>query len=179
MSRPRRLHGFDYRGRHSCFLTFCTYKRRELFVDVSIAGMVLRQILRTAGRLDFAVFAYCVMPDHVHLLLRGRSERADLRHFAKTAKQSTGQLFRGRLNEPLWQEGYYDRVVRPEDDPSGIARYIIENPVRAGARGLAVRLSIRGLRPLDDRRDHSASTVMPGPRRWNLPVAGPGLHGLL
>jgi putative transposase len=72
------------------------------------------------------------MPDHLHLLLHGKSARADLRRFAKRAKQSTGQIHRGGENSPLWQEGYYDRIVRPEEDMSGIARYIIENPVRAG-----------------------------------------------
>ena len=33
---------------------------------------------------------------------------------------------------PLWQEGYYDRVLRPEESEAMVARYIIENPVRAG-----------------------------------------------
>ena len=132
MSRPPRLDGFEYRGRHSYFLTFCTYQRREVFRDSSIAAMVLRQVLLAAARFEFAVFAYCLMPDHVHLLLRGKSTLADLRRFAKRAKQSTGQIYRRNTKMPLWQEGYYDRVVRPEEDLSAIARYIIENPVRAG-----------------------------------------------
>ena len=34
--------------------------------------------------------------------------------------------------QPLWQDSYYDHVVRPEENLSAIARYIIENPVRAG-----------------------------------------------
>ena len=37
-----------------------------------------------------------------------------------------------RRTDPLWQDSYYDRVVRAEEDLGGIARYIIENPVRAG-----------------------------------------------
>lgn len=72
------------------------------------------------------------MPDHVHALVRGTSGGADLRRFMKRVKQSSGQIYRRWSNEALWQEGYYDRVVRPEEDLSGIVRYIVENPVRAG-----------------------------------------------
>ena len=132
MSRPPRLEGFEYRGRFAYFLTFCAYKRRAVFVDATLAVMVVRQILLAAKRFDFAVFAYCVMPDHAHLLVRGKSDEANLQRFSKRAKQSSAQIYRRCAQQPLWQEGYYDRVVRPEEDVSGIARYIIENPVRAG-----------------------------------------------
>ena len=47
-------------------------------------------------------------------------------------KQSSGQVYAHRAHRPLWQEGYYDRVLREGDDPKQVARYIIENPIRAG-----------------------------------------------
>jgi len=72
------------------------------------------------------------MPDHAHLLLEGTDRNSDLRMVIKTAKQSSGQRFAARMKRPLWDEGFHDRVVRPEDDVKRIARYIIENPVRAG-----------------------------------------------
>ena len=132
MSRLPRLQGFSYRGRHCYFLTFCTYRRCDTLLDQSVASMVVRQILRAAERFEFAVSAYCLMPDHVHLLIDGRSERSDLRRFIKRAKQSSGQIYASAAKGSLWQDSYYDHVVRPEEDLSGIARYIIENPVRAG-----------------------------------------------
>jgi len=132
VSRLPRLQGFNYRGRHCYFLTFCTYKRRATLLDRSVASMVVMQILRAAARFEFAVPAYCLMPDHVHLLMEGRSERSDLRRFIKRAKQSSGQRYAVAANGSLWQDSYYDHVVRPEEDLGRIARYIIENPVRAG-----------------------------------------------
>jgi REP element-mobilizing transposase RayT len=126
------LRNFDYRGRHSYFLTFCAYRRREAFHDPAVASMVVDQILSAAARFDFAVFAYCVMPDHAHLLVRGKSPSSELKRFSKRVKQSSGQIHRRRTGGPLWQEGYFDRIVWPEEDLSGIARYIIENPVRSG-----------------------------------------------
>jgi putative transposase len=94
--------------------------------------MVKQQILRAALRFEFAVPAYCLMPDHVHLLIDGRTERSDLRRFIKRAKQSSGQRYAATARGPLWQDSYYDHVVRREDDLIRIVRYIIENPVRAG-----------------------------------------------
>jgi len=132
MSRPPRLHGFEYSGRHLYFLTFCTDRRAEILRDHGVATMVIECIRRSSHRYGFAVYAYCLMPDHVHLLVHGTSAAADLRRFVKTAKQSSGQTYAARTKRRLWQDGYYDHVVRPEEDPTAIVRYIIENPVRAG-----------------------------------------------
>jgi REP element-mobilizing transposase RayT len=71
------------------------------------------------------------MPDHAHLLVEGLTDQADFRRFAKMAKQRSGAAYALTSDEPLWQKGYYEHVLRAEDDPKEIARYIIENPVRA------------------------------------------------
>jgi REP-associated tyrosine transposase len=132
VSRPPRIRGFDYIGRQRYFLTFCTFRRHKTFHDLSIAAQVLLQFRQDARRSGFAILAYCLMPDHAHLLLEGTTRKADLRRFVKRAKQRTGQMCRRVIGRPLWQEGYYDRVLRTEDDSIAVARYILENPVRAG-----------------------------------------------
>ena len=35
-------------------------------------------------------------------------------------------------HERLWQDGYYERVLRQEEDAQAFARYIVNNPIRAG-----------------------------------------------
>jgi putative transposase len=132
MSRPARIPGFDYLGSYRYFVTFCTFGRRETFRDAAVAPMVLVQVRRTSRAAAFAILAYCFMPDHVHLLVEGTSEAADFRRFIKRLKQSSGQAYSHRAKQPLWQEGYYDRVLRSGDDAKAIARYIVWNPVRAG-----------------------------------------------
>jgi REP-associated tyrosine transposase len=76
------------------------------------------------------------MPDHAHILVEGLTAAADLRSFAKMAKQRSGGVYRRRFRERLWQEGYFERVLRDLDDAWECARYIINNPVRAGLVGL-------------------------------------------
>lgn len=72
------------------------------------------------------------MPDHVHMVVEGKTDTADLRRFVKRAKQRTGQAYSHQTGTPLWQEGYYDRVLRASEDTRAIVRYILENPVRSG-----------------------------------------------
>ena len=72
------------------------------------------------------------MPDHVHLVLEGCHESSDLRRFVKVAKQRVSYVFRTELGIPaVWQEGYYERVLRSEEATDVIVRYVLDNPVRA------------------------------------------------
>ena len=132
MSRPHRLDGFDYRGPHQYFLTLCTQQRAPVFLDAATAQLVLTQLLRTAGNHSFAYLAYCLMPDHFHALVEGLTPEANLTAFVKSAKESSGRAYFRRAKRALWQEGYYEHVLRELEDARGVARYIVENPVRAG-----------------------------------------------
>jgi putative transposase len=113
-------------------LTICTADRRPLFASREVVDAVLWQFRTRADAEGFAVFAYCFMRDHVHLLLEGRRADADLVSFVKMAKQGTGFWYRRHVGDRLWQEGYFERVLRSEEDTEAVARYILGNPVRAG-----------------------------------------------
>lgn len=114
------------------FLTFCTLHRRRSFEHAGTADSARLQILRTASDESFAVLAYCLMPDHAHLLIEGLTDQADMLRFVKLAKQRSGALHATENGGRLWQKGYYERVLREEDDLQAIARYILAHPVRAG-----------------------------------------------
>jgi putative transposase len=133
VSRPPRINGFDYLGCYRYFLTFCTIKRRPTFHDAAAVDLTLAQFRRTTRSWSFVILAYCFMPDHVHALIEGTTAAADLKRVAKRLKQGSGQAWKFRTGSKLWQEGYYDRVLRAGEDPKMIARYIIQNPVRAGS----------------------------------------------
>jgi len=132
VSRPKRLSKFDYIGRARYFLTFCTYERQKVFTDDEVVKTTLEQFRRTASIEKFAILAYCLMPDHAHLLVEGTEATSDLKRFAKMAKQRSGGVHRRRCGQRLWQEGYFERVLRDGDDVRSIAQYIVDNPIRAG-----------------------------------------------
>jgi tRNA 2-thiocytidine biosynthesis protein TtcA len=68
----------------------------------------------------------------MHALVAGEHEAADFREFVRIFKQQTAFEWKRRHATRLWQRGYIDHVLRNEEDTLAVARYIIENPLRAG-----------------------------------------------
>jgi len=130
--RPHRLPAFSYKGKHRYSLTFCAHGRRNLFVEATVVSEALGQILQSSSRHAFAVLAYCFMPDHLHLLGEGQSDDTDLIGFAKDVKQRVAYYRHGNSQGPVWQRGYYERVLRDEEATLTVAKYILANPVRKG-----------------------------------------------
>jgi putative transposase len=114
------------------FLTICTRDRAPVLTDDRTVSLVLDQFLYTAKEQQVAVVAYCVMPDHLHLLVDGEREDADLKKFVTLAKQRAGYRFKARVKRALWQDGYYEHVLRDEETTESIVYYIIANPLRKG-----------------------------------------------
>ena len=78
-----------------------------------------------------AVTAYCLMPEHMHLVVEvpeGVSLRAFVCHF----KQLSGYALKRKTGSLAWQISYYDHVLRKEEGLLDVARYIWDNPVRKG-----------------------------------------------
>ena len=131
-NRPPRLKHFDYTGFHRYSVTFCTDRRRPVLKDSRLVSLGLSQISRAASETDFAVITYCFMPDHVHLLVHGDCEAADFKRFVILAKQYSGYYYSKQTGGKLWQRYGYERTLRKEEDTLIVARYIVENPLRAG-----------------------------------------------
>jgi len=127
---PGHLKTFDYLGLYRYSLTFCTDRRRARFTTDAVVDLVKQQILRAATENQFAVIAYCFMPDHLHLLIEGRSDASDCKRFIALAKQYSGYYFKRAYRESLWQRYGYERVLRDDEASKVAARYILENPIR-------------------------------------------------
>ena len=129
--RPGRLKSFPYIGKYSYFLTFCTFDRREAFTDVEPVEYVHSEILRTCAEREFEVTAGVFMPDHLHMVVRGLTDRSNLKSGMKLARQRSAHTFRIRVGGSLWQDGYFDHIIRDADDERERVRYIVQNPLQA------------------------------------------------
>lgn len=114
------------------FLTFCTHSRRRLFVEQTAVDVALEQILRAGDDDRVAMVAYCFMPDHLHLLIEGKSESSNCLRFIARAKQFSGYQFKRQFGERLWQRYSYEHTLREDESTLMVARYILDNPIRAG-----------------------------------------------
>jgi len=127
-----RIRGFGYVGLYRYSLTICVHARRAVFASREAVTPVLSEIEHVAGAAGFQILAYCFMPDHVHLLVESESETADLRRFMNVWKQRTAFNYARRGGGRLWQVGYFDHVLRSDEDLGRHILYILGNPVRAG-----------------------------------------------
>jgi putative transposase len=113
-------------------VTIATAARSPFFTDVAFGHecVSLLRAAREAGR--FCLYAYCLMPDHVHLLV-GIGPGSDLTaEIGRWKSLCTLARRRRGLADAMWQRSFYDHALRKEEDVRVAARYILENPVRAG-----------------------------------------------
>jgi putative transposase len=127
-----RLPRDEYVGKNWLFITVCCANRRKVFTTSKICSWFLNVLRRDATTHDFAVHAYCIMPDHIHLLLEGLQTSSNLLHFVKALKTKTSTPFERKTIKALWQKKFYDHILRRNDSADDIAWYIWMNPVRAG-----------------------------------------------
>ena len=71
------------------------------------------------------------MPDHLHIVDQLRN--STLARMMHTLKSYTANcLVASGVDTPVWQDGYHDHGLRDDEDYRGRARYVLQNPVRAG-----------------------------------------------
>ena len=72
------------------------------------------------------------MPDHIHLLV-SLGEWATPGDYVRDIKGKLSAFLRKRFNvRNIWQKGFYDHVIRKDEDLNSTAEYILNNPVRSG-----------------------------------------------
>ncbi|MFC2029623.1 transposase [Chloroflexota bacterium] len=105
--------------------------------DAGVADLVADCRYHRDGR-TYNLHAFCIMPNHVHLVCTPLEERegefhslAAILHSLKlyTAREANKLL--GRRGS-FWQHESYDHVVRDGDEFSRIVTYVLNNPVKAG-----------------------------------------------
>jgi putative transposase len=125
-----RLREFTYRGFYKYFVTIATERKKRLFTEEQRIKEI-KFILRTSAEKElFSIWAYCFMPDHLHILLEGQSENSDMLKFIALFKQKSSYFFKRSFGERLWQENYYEHILRKDEKVETIVKYIFENPVR-------------------------------------------------
>jgi REP element-mobilizing transposase RayT len=83
----------------------------------------------------YRLFAWCVMPNHVHVvvqLLPGQ-ELAEVIHSWKSFSAKQANTVLGRQGS-FWQREYYDHLIRNEGELERSIRYVAENPEKANLK---------------------------------------------
>jgi putative transposase len=107
------------------FITAITYNRRRVLQTDTNARLFTEtlQHYRTEG--FYKLFAFVVMPDHVHLLIT----TDDLTEAMQRIKGGFSRKLGSRL--PVWQRGFTDHLILTREQFNSRRDYIHQNPVRA------------------------------------------------
>jgi putative transposase len=113
------------------FVTFCTHGRKPFLASKRTHSAFI-EFARRAVEFNVAVGRYVIMPDHVHLFVCGDDEFV-LSRWIADLKQSLARANRwSRKNGQIWQEGFFDHMLRNEESMNAKWEYIVQNPLRAG-----------------------------------------------
>ena len=128
-----RLKEYDYSQNGYYFLTICTKDRRpvlskivfdsrqEASVQLSAYGTAAEVFIKTFPGID----KYVIMPNHIHMIIHktnGKSLFSDVRSFKGLVSKAVGNS--------IWQDSYYEHIIRNEKDYQEKWRYIDENPLK-------------------------------------------------
>ena len=106
-------------------------RRQQTFFEDSDFALYRDLLAEAAQRADASVWSYCLMPNHVHLIVVPSDEDGLRRTFADAHRRYTGFInARHRWTGHLWQ-GRYGAVAMDETHLAAAARYVALNPVRA------------------------------------------------
>jgi REP element-mobilizing transposase RayT len=98
-----------------------------------LAAMVVEAIDRRAARGDWNVFEFVVMPTHLHLFaeLGGLGLKRTVEDFKRWTGHRAAQIL-GQPGRRFWQREWFDHWSRSDEEDEKIAKYIRDNPVKAG-----------------------------------------------
>ena len=122
----KRYHDFE----HDHFITFSCYRRLPLLHNdrARIAFETMLEACRQ--RYDFAVYAYVIMPEHVHLQI-SKPVKGTLASAMNVLKTQTSRQVK-TSHAQFWQTRYFDRNIFSFTEFAEKRRYIHRNPVKRG-----------------------------------------------
>jgi REP-associated tyrosine transposase len=149
--KPHHLPRDYYRASAPVFcVTLCARHHGEPFSRAELAKLTVGALRFYRERRLCAVYAYCLMPDHLHAVVRmltptgvppsglwdaaGGVPPRDLRQLISQFKRytTTQVAWKQGLHGPLWQEDFYDHMTGGEEEFLIQCGYVLDNPVRKG-----------------------------------------------
>ena len=138
---------------HAHFLTYSTVHRLPLLANDELRRSVIGAIEKTRREQNAAIWAYVIMPEHVHVLLQPRKVEYEMRTILAALKRPVSAAARQRLESAgdhdmlqrltvtypikttfrFWQPGGgFDNNIFKWNTVKRVIDYIHANPVRRG-----------------------------------------------
>jgi REP element-mobilizing transposase RayT len=139
---PKKIEDYFDRGMGACSLR-----------NPRIANLVADALRFWHGK-RYRLLAWCVMPNHVHVIFRlfPGQELSDTVGGWKSYTAKRASRILGRTGT-FWQREYYDRLIRKEGELDRAMDYVLRNPEKAGLKDWNWVWSAGGDAPPQPRED--------------------------
>ena len=118
------------------FITSVTRDRIPYLEPESNVRLFLDTLRRVQEMRPFRLLAYVIMPDHFHWLMRAENEKGDFSGILHSVKRNFTFNFKKAYaidaHVSLWQDRFWDHVIRDDRDLGNHMDYIHWNPVKHG-----------------------------------------------
>lgn len=150
--KSRRLNNYDYGQNGYYFVTVCTHKRRRILSEIVVGqGLAPAEVkLTDMGKIaeeqlldlenrykGIKIEKYVIMPNHIHAVIvidntaAGASPCPTLSAVVGTFKSLATRICRQNYEiDRVFQESFYDHIIRNEKDFLAVYQYIETNPLK-------------------------------------------------
>ncbi|MGA8849440.1 MAG: transposase [Dehalococcoidia bacterium] len=115
-----------------CFVTIATKGKEAIFSHQSLAENFVALLRTICKENNILLYAYCIMPDHAHLLLSASETKGVIAFVREIKSRSTKLAWQHGYRGTIWQRSFYDHFLRRDEDCMLVANYIVHNAVRNG-----------------------------------------------
>ncbi len=114
------------------FVTFCTHARKKILAHPEVHRAFQDFAGRGLKKKGVAIGRYVLMPEHLHLFVRGSAD-FKLQQWARMLKLVLTKTL-GELGHPPphWQRGFFDHLIRNSESYSQKWDYVWQNAIDAG-----------------------------------------------
>ena len=118
------------KANHYYAITLVCYERKNLLTNLIINRAVINEMKKLEKEKQINSNTFVSMLNHIHWLFQ-LNDIATLSEVIRNFKGRSATAYREFSKQKLWQKGFYDHLVRNDEDLTHCARYIVANPLRA------------------------------------------------
>ena len=139
-----RIKDYDYSTPGAYFITVCISDRKPILWNVG-AATCRPSLSKIGSAVETAIVQiweqypmvsidkYCVMPDHIHMILSINTDENGRQIAAPTVSTVVGHMKRWvsmQIGHSIWQKSFIDRVIRNDKEYRAVWEYIENNPIK-------------------------------------------------
>jgi len=125
-------------NQHSYFIAFDEYLDKyespKNYLSISEIAEINKQAIHHYDSKYYQLICYCIMSNHIHLVIELTEEAPDLSKIMHSIKRYTAKESNTLLSREgaFWAEESYDHLIRSDNELRNTVSYVVNNPVKAG-----------------------------------------------